>query len=251
MFKKIFALIALSLLATQSLAAYRAIGAINTAASGGTSITPAAPASVSSADDLIMLFVSDSATDPSPVWPSGFTSLGSSHHAPGAAGNTWLAAARKPAGTALPGSYAVTHSLTGRTMAVLVAWSGRAASAATVSTSNSAGTGTSGHTVTLTGLTAVAGDDLVWLACSSTNAATLSFATPSTFTEVADQANSNDTLNIAYKDGVSAGATGNVTTTITGGSGSDESGILVALPVSGGGSTAVPVFMQHYNSMKH
>lgn len=222
--------------------AYRAIGTTNIDADGGSSITATEPASASSTDYLLYVVCAATSSDPVAAWPSGFTDGGIAHATPNQAGNTTVTFAYKEAGVALPGSYAVSTIATPRCMAVILAFSGRGTGAPVIALTNSAGSGGGAgpRNCTLTGVTALLNDDACWIAAASTNAATATFTPPASYTEVLDQANSNDTLAIAYLEALSAGATGNVIGTSAGGSGVDLMGILVSIPIaSGGGGGAV------------
>ncbi len=123
------------------------------------------------------------------------------------------------------------------------AWSGRntAGTLTDVGTLNTSSNATP-ISVALTGVTAANGDDLAWFAELDKTAQldVWSFtASPTNFTERQDTDNNWAMATLHTRDNVSAGATGTLTGTATRSSGSGNagfSGVVVALPASGGGS---------------
>jgi hypothetical protein len=135
---------------------------------------------------------------------------------------------------------AVAFSLSGRSTAV------PSASTAT----NDAGAGATPVSTPLGGVTAAASDDIVILTgATSTGTATTPFAfsAPTNYTtratqEIVGNAFMAAGIAVATRDAVGAGATGTLTGSWSAGSGHfDTSGVVLAFPASGGGSTEATI----------
>lgn len=184
----------------------------------GNSDTPsvAVPAGVAIGDIVILACAIDAlaAVFETGDWPTGFTELAevdiTTDGQSAAVGWKRLTAADS-------GSY--TFAALGATadwICQATALSGRHASNPPVATSNVQNTGQSDPiTVTATGVTAVEGDDLVWISAPDVTASGdgNGHAPPASFTEREDAENLWTNLSTATRDNVSAGATGNVSGT--------------------------------------
>jgi hypothetical protein len=206
-----------------------------------TAISTAVPAGVA-ADDIVLMPVTNDDTSLTSTYPTGFTSLGSSNIT--FDGEKAQLAWKRPTG-ADTGSYTTTPTTgAGNTWAAgAVALSGRDTTnppvASTVAINN---TGVSnGGSVTANGVTAVAGDDLVFVAVADPdlNGVITGWTAPAGYTaKVAIEPNWEGIL-VATKENVSAGATGSVSATIAL-SGTHKAGYaawLVRVPAAAGGGT--------------
>jgi hypothetical protein len=188
---------------------------------------------------IILAWVNGGGSGATITWPSGFTEFANgSIAAPDA--RTFKAAYKYDAGSE-PGTYNVVSSI-GDEHCILMAgaWSGRSG-APVAQTSSLTTAATSVITINATGVTAVAGDDLVWLATQAPLGSEIwAFAPPSSpaFTERQERAASSYVAGeMSTRDNVSAGATGTLDGTMT--SGSDQAGwaaIVVRIPAAAGGT---------------
>jgi len=138
-------------------------------------------------------------------------------------------------------SYNFTSSSSTRAIVIVAAWSGRDNSAAaTVNSSTNTSSNASPISVAISGVTAATNDDLAYFAQLDQTVAggAWAWSALSGFTEREDSFN-NDWISTTLwtNDAVSAGATGTLTATATlAAASAGFSGVVVALPVSGGGS---------------
>ena len=200
------------------------------------------PSGVASGDQLLALTTWDGFnTTVTP--PSGWTQL-ELHNLSSPDGQTmylWTKVAT--------GSEGATQTWNGQTkgvVGIIAAWSGRTSSALTsgqVVKTNSTASNTSPISVSLTGVTASASDDIaVFVATDSVATSQWSY---STITNYTNQATGNSTDwasgNLQYRDNVSAGATGSLATTVTRSSGSGNAGwggFVIRIPVASAGAPA-------------
>jgi len=213
-------------------------------------ISTAVPAGVA-ADDIVVLVVSvdGTGTDFSTLFPAGFTFDDQQTITLDGQEVAW---AWKRLTAADSGSYSMDAGNSAQWACSCFAFSGRdtgnppTASAANV---NSAGIASGGN-VSANGVTALDGDDLLWLVGFDVGSGTISSHTlgaPSGYTLREDDANPDwSWTGGATKDGVSAGATGTVTGTATfaGPSATGYDAYLVRIPAAAGGGTTHP--NRHY-----
>lgn len=193
----------------------------STSAGGSTTtVTVAVPAGAATDDIAILVVGVDEFQAQTITWPSGFTQLGNTLIL--APDGAILAFAWKRLTGADSGNYTITlSSSTGDHLAECALFSGRHTTnppvASTIATNTTANS--SPISVDATGLTAVTGDDLLWIGAADTTAGNggTSWSPPSTFTEQKDDVNAGPTGfcngSIATKDNVSSGATGTITGT--------------------------------------
>lgn len=176
-------------------------------------------------------------------WPSGFTELAETKVT--FDGQTCAVGWKRLSG-ADAGSYTFGNiGASADWLAQAFAFSGRHATdppvvSATAAVNTSAA---SPMTVTANGVTAVAGDDLLWILAPDVNASGAGNGTtpPAGYTETQDAENLWVNLSGAYKENVSAGATGTVSGTFAHTSNAGYAAWLVRVPVSGGGGGGVVV----------
>lgn len=202
-------------------------------------INIAVPASAAT-DDIAILVVNIDGTGHGTItWPSGFTLLDNSTVA-SPDGHTQACAWKRLTG-ADSGNYTVSWTGSNDVVGQCDLFSGRhtsnppVVSVATDTTANS-----SPISVNATGVTAVAGDDLMWIGGldATSNVHSPSCAPPSTFTERQDSVNLWATLSNATKDNVSAGATGTITGVYTETVTAGWLAHLVRIPAAGGAAAA-------------
>lgn len=212
----------------------------------GNSATPstAVPVGVA-ADDIVILVASIDAAaaafDPAD-WPAGFTEL--SEVGLTLDGQRAAVGWKRPTG-ADTGSYTFgTLGVSGVWVCEAFAFSGRDTTnppvVSTAATNNTANANP--VTITANGVTAVAGDDLLWMSAPDVNATGIGngHTPPAGYTERQDTELTFSNLSGATKDNASAGATGSVSGSfaLTSG-GSGWAAWLIRIPVAGGGATPV------------
>lgn len=200
----------------------------NNGTSSGTTITVPVPAGAAT-NDIAIIAISADIQNVTFTWPTGFTQLdGLSITAPD--GHEY-ASAWKRLTAADSGNYSITASPSAgpNILAECALFSGRHTTnppvASTIATNTTANS--SPISVSANGVTAVTGDDLLWIGAGDTTAANggTSWTPPSTFTERQDNASSGTggwcNGSMATSDNVSSGATGTITgtfiTTVTAG----------------------------------
>jgi hypothetical protein len=219
----------------------------------GFSTTPsvAVPSGVAAGDIVILVAATDNvaAVFETADWPSGFTELAEvdltldGHSA--AVGWKRLTAADS-------GSYTFGNIAAGESNWVCqaFAFSGRHATdppVATSATNNNANS--SPVSITATGVTAVAGDDLLWLSTPdvSESEGGAGHTAPTDFTEKEDAENNWSNISGAVRENASAGATGNITGTLALSSGaSGWAAFLVRIPAAAAAGLSIPVAMAQY-----
>lgn len=213
----------------------------------GASATPAVavPSGVQSGDIVILVASIDQvdAVFDTADWPTGFTELAEVNLTED--GQSAAVGWKRLTG-ADSGSY--TFGNVGQTadwVCQAIAFSGRHATDPPVITSATNNIqNTNPVTVTATGVTAIAGDDLVWISAPDVRPDGIGngHTAPTNFTEAEDTENAWSNLSIAYRENVSAGATGNISGTFAISSGwSGWAAFLVRIPAAAaGGATALP-----------
>lgn len=205
-------------------------------ATGGTrtSLTVAVPAGVQ-ADDIVFLIGNHDGNTGSFTWPAGFTQLDSSALA--SPDGQLSAVAWKRLTGADSGTYTVSFGDT-FAMVIAVAFSGRhTTDAPTNSKATSTSNNSSPVTVTASTVTAVAGDDLLWISAPDiAGSSATSHTPPSGYTERQDGQDVWSVVSAATLDNVSAGATGSVAGSFTGQSGG-WTAYLIRIPAAAGGGT--------------
>ena len=148
-------------------------------------------------------------------------------------------------GTTVASSYLITIAGGSSTnpIAIAAAWSETSSSAPTnYAATNEIVAGASPVSIPLTGVTALAGDDIAWFgSVNYATAGTWVFTAPTSYTSqqtIQQTGTYTGAANLSTRDGVSAGATGVITGTATdSGQAVDAFGVVVSLPSSGGAPT--------------
>jgi hypothetical protein len=193
-------------------------------------------------NDIVVQFIWTNGSSNPITWASGFTLiLEVTGTAPNRdAGQSQLHAAWKLATGSEPGTYV--NSIVGSDswQGFAACWSGRnTTSPVTASASTNASGTVSPVTYGLTGVTAAAGDDLIWFPSEFGGVSGTAVWTPPTgFTSritYQPSAPSSPGQNLSTKDSASSGATGTLTGTETGQDG-DIVGLVIALAQGGAGN---------------
>lgn len=214
---------------------------------GSTSGTVPVPSGAASGDIAIIAISLDYFGSETITWPSGFTEVQNYANLGVPDGNIFGIAWKRLTG-ADSGTYAISWTSSADWLIECALFSGRDATnppVSNIATNTSANT--SPVSVAATGVTAVAGDDLLWIgAVDQTGNGAASCSPPSTFTEQQD-AQSTDpggaaggycNVSMATKDNVSAGATGTITGTYTTSATAGWAASLVRIPAAA--STGIP-----------
>jgi hypothetical protein len=204
-----------------------------------TSRTVAVPAGVQTDDIVIIVCTSDGGTSTNGVIPSGFTAFFTDSKCL-ADGQAATCCWKRLTG-ADSGSYSFTGSPDNSDwICQAYAFSGRDTGnppvQSTLNTVNSASG--SPLTINANGVTALTGDDLLWLSMPDTTASGVGtgHTPPSGYTEVEDALQNWQNVSGAYKENVSAGATGTVSGTFTMSSGTaGYQAVLIRIPAGAGG----------------
>jgi hypothetical protein len=220
-------------------------------AGSGTSLVVTKPTGTASGD-VLMAFWNNAGSGSSTItWPSGFTEEANANMV--TPDTTTIRCASKTAGGSEPADYTITSSTNDACTAAILAFSGRDTGAAiTPVVTNNTSTLSSPITVSLTGVTAANGDDLIWMASPSltgTNPGT--YTAPASFTERVDVAHTQySSMGIATRDNVSAGATGNIDGTLTGSSNAGYGGFVINLAASGGGGSTSHIYAAYLSMLR-
>lgn len=229
--------------------AYRSSSTANTS---GTSINVPVPASAATDDIAILCLNLDNTGHGTITQPTGFTLLFTSTVAT-PDGHTQMVSWKRLTG-ADSGNYTPSWTGSNDVIGMCALFSGRSTSSDPTAT---AATNTSSNAnpvaVGAATITAVDGDDLIWIGGLDGNAIAVggSCAAPSGYTErqdVSDTTRNWCNLSIATQDNVGAGATGTVTGTYTIGGGSERAGWLAHLvripkPAAAGAATTSTYLM--------
>lgn len=214
--------------------AYRS-GSIVEGQNSGTSWSVTKPTGTAENDVVAITVLS---TDDITVSCTGFTATRISRNSDVIATATLLT---KYAGASEPASYTVTSDFSAAHRWSASAFTGRD-STIPAPTSTAFGTPVSSPiSVALTGVTAVASDDIfTWAAIAPTDGSNrwATWAPPTNYTEALESAGSAGSFEIAYREAVSAGATGTLTAVATQTTGTDTGspgGFVLRLPVAAGG----------------
>jgi hypothetical protein len=212
---------------------------------GGVSASPsvAVPTGVAS-DDIVLLVASlDGGGAGSVTWPTGFTELANSVLS-GPDGQRGSFAWKRLTG-ADSGTYDCTFTFSTNWLLQAFAFSGRHTTDPPVKGTLGSSTASNSSPVTITanGVTAVAGDDLLWVSVPdvTVNSAGTGHTPPTDFTEAEDAEQAWSNSSGAYRANVSAGATGDIagTFTMTSG-GAGWLTWLIRIPAAAAGMTPVP-----------
>jgi hypothetical protein len=227
----------------------------------GTSATPsvAVPSGVASGDIIILICTIDSTTADfeGADYPASFTEL---HDINVTAEGQSVSVSWKRASGADTGTYDFGNvGASGDWICAALAFSGRHATNAPTSTSNIQNTPqVNPVTVTATGVTAVEGDDLVFISApdvtSGPNIVT-GHSAPTNFTERIDAGIDAEgalwvKLGVSTRDNVSVGATGDVTATLS--LNANDAGwaaFLVRIPLAAGGGGSVNLFAGKFGAL--
>lgn len=191
-------------------------------------------------------------------WPTGFTELGEVDLT--GDGHSFALGWKRLTG-ADSGSYTFGSLTAGSPgwVCQAIAFSGRhdtdPPTISTIATNNSANA--SPVTITANGVTALDGDDLLWIGAPDVRAAGIGngMTAPSGYTEKEDQESTTDggwaNLSMAIKENVSAGATGSVSGSFALTSGSSGwAAALVRIPAAAAGGGGGGAFPHHYYYMQ-
>lgn len=198
-----------------------------------------APSGVTSGDVMLMVCTGDSST--LSYTSTGWTVVTTIQIAsPDGQGTTILT---KIAGLE-PATYNITPSDSTRPIVVIIGcWSGRNTVAAFVrtDTSNTSGNSTP-ISINASGVTALVGDDIAWIATLDMTALdNWSFTPPTGYTEAGDDFTDFTAATMAYKDNVSAGATGTIIGTATRNSGTLTAGWMASVISIAAASAALTI----------
>jgi hypothetical protein len=211
--------------------AFRSASAAAAASSNSSTFT--APTGIQDGDILVIALHYDNAPG-TITWPSGFTQFVSYIYN----GSTKNVRAAWKVASSESGSYVVSTTNTIYRSGVMGAWSGR--SAAQSMSAQTSGTGNANAistpvTISLTGITAAANDDVIYFPVwspQSSGFGTWTFTPPTNYTTAGSNLTALYGLSaMAYRDDVSAGATGTLASTVGGSTSPAEGygGFVVAL----------------------
>lgn len=197
--------------------AFRSISAVVNSTSGA-SATPASPPGVQENDHILLFGVVDSGAGFTPVLPPEFTPL--LLGAVSTPDGQGCVIGWKRATASEPATYTISPGVTADLTAWTMAFSGRSTRnqpqwTQTLNSSSNA----SPVSIGAAGITALASDDLLWIAIADQNALNIgtSFTPPGSYTERLDSVNQGaagfNSQSIATQDNVAAGTTGTVTGT--------------------------------------
>lgn len=214
----------------------------------GTSVTVtlgAAPAD----NDIIVMLASMDYPDKTITFPAGFTSLAQGNIT-GPDGHNYAVAWKRAVSEGT--TFACGGDTDGADYTVQVfTFDGRhtvdppVIGTVTVNTSSNS----SPVTVTAPAVTAVAGDDILWIGVADTSGHDIggAFAAPTDYTERQDTMFGWNTVSGASRDNVSAGSTGSISGTLTLSSGtSGWASALIRIPAAAAAGDAVPVCWAQY-----
>lgn len=224
-----------------------AVGTPTTSSGGSATPSVSVPAGVASGDIVVLaLSVDNSSSAFSAAWPAGFTNLDdrSLTFDGERVGVAWKRLTGADSGSYTMGNIGAGGGNYGMAAIPLT---GRHATnppvLGTVTVNNTANANP--VTVTAPGVTAVAGDDILWCSLPDVNAANIGngHTAPTGYTEIVDLIDAGSgwaNIGAAKLENVSAGATGNIAGTLALSSGaSGWASFLVRIPVAPGGATPV------------
>lgn len=214
-------------------------------------LTVTKPTGTASGDILLAFWTNAGSNTSTITWPSGFTEEANASQA--SPDTTTIRCASKVAGGSEPADYNIQSSTNDACCAAILAFSGRDTGAAiTPVVTNNTSTLSTPITVSLTGVTAANGDDVVWMAAPSltgTNPGT--WTPPTNYTERVDVAHTQyASMGIATRDAVSAGATGNLDGVLTGSSNAGYGGFVINLAASGGGGSTAHIYAAYLQMLR-
>jgi hypothetical protein len=227
--------------------AFRSVTATTNGGSGAIDATLTKPTGTAANDVLLAVYGNAGGSGSTITWPSGFTEF--IDFSVGSPDAISYRAAIKIAGGSEPADYTITSSGNDFRCAFILSDSGRDHAAIGtalagdfssffIETNDTTADGLNG---VMTGVTALAGDDIIAVCGQIPADATAgTWTSPASYTERVDNPQANYmSLTAATRDAVSAGATGNLTFVLGGGaSNAGFSGFVLRLPVAAGGSTA-------------
>ena len=160
--------------------ALRGIAGISNSSTNATITVNVVSIGIASGDVVLLCIQGGGSTSNTFTYPTGFTAItGLANHAVGSQSTQGIA--MKVAGASEPSTYAVTSSSTDFESLVCRVYSGRSGTV-TAAVATASNFGTSPVTMTLTGLTAAAGDDIVYfIATEDYQGTTPTYGPPSGF----------------------------------------------------------------------
>ena len=214
--------------------AYRA--GSGTSNSGGTSTTQTVnkPIGVAEGDIVVIAIITRGVTTETYTWPTDFTEAARGSITGSVAHDCTYAVATKVATASEPASYTVTQSGARTAGLTCGAWTGRDVSASRLTFATTSGrvSGASSGNINVTGGTATESDDIVWIATLSQAGSAITVTPPGSYSVVSSVSfNTNgDQIYMAYRDAVTAGVTGTISGSWSGGT-ADTSGMAVAIKI--------------------
>jgi hypothetical protein len=200
----------------------------------GSSLVVTAPAGIQNGDTLIAIWINGGFDGATITWPSGFTQIGTLAVNP--AGQTFKVA-RKIASSE-SGDYTISSNVSDFCAAIVAVYSGRSTDAPVVQTTMQSTTAETPVSAALSGVTAAAGDDILWICAQNGASGQWTHSPPTSYTERQERSpGSWVSVSLADRENVSAGATGTLTGTLTraGAQETGYAGFVIALASSGGG----------------
>lgn len=220
--------------------AYRS-SSIGSAGTTGTSPTIAKPAGLADGDVVTLFMLARGGAVGTIGWPSGFSqTLDSGNLGTNLTRRIFSAQKTITDAAGEPSSWTVTKQFSTNTTLIAVAHSGRDDASVTRQTTNNTTQNTSPVTVSLTGVTALAGDDILWLTFidDSTTGIVSTIDPPTSYTQAQENISGRDNVHFSYRDNVSAGATGAIDGAATLSSGTAPYvGLVVRIGASASGPT--------------
>jgi hypothetical protein len=218
------------------------VSASTPASGNGTAVSIAKPAGISSGD-IAVLFVTADVASKTCSSPTGFTAFSVNGQA-SPDGQSNFAFWRRFDGGEGANITATIGGSGDDWIAHCLCFSGRHATnpAVAVLTTPNTSSNSSPVNVTLTGVTAVGGDDIAWWGSldKTSNTPTWTFTAPSNYTEASDTNNGWCAASVAYRENVGAGATGNITGVATSaGASAGFAGYVVRVPSAAGAASVV------------
>lgn len=237
MTRKVVAAIFCLLLSVCAHAAY-----VDCSSTSGTasSLVVTAPTGIQDGHILIASAVWGGSSAQTITWPAGFTELSVSSTALGIVGSTFKSAWKRASSES--GNYTIQGQQNELAVAAMCVYSGRHASnnpaaVSTISDTSSA----SPVSAAATGVTAVAGDDIVYLMAQNDGGDQWAHTPPASYTEREEVSpGSWVSLSASDRENVSAGATGTLTGTLTAAGNNGGFGVVVIrIPAAAGGASGL------------
>lgn len=210
-------------------------------AGSGTSLVVTAPTGIQNDDILVAAWVNGGFDGGTITWPAGFTEFVADGSTSGPNSQTFRTAWKRASGES--GNYTIESDINDFCAAAITVHSGRhttdpPVAVATVDTGSAA----SPVSAAATGVTAVAGDDIVYVMIQNASSDPWAHTSPASYTEREEAGPGNwVSMSVSDRENVSGGATGTITGTLTA---AGESGgyavFVVRIPAAAGGGGSTP-----------